>query len=74
MNWIQSSYCGSNACVQWAWITSSHCGDGDCVEVAQDTEIGVLRDSKDPEGPVLMFPRQAVREFLTGVKAGDFNR
>lgn len=54
------------------WIKSSYSGKDDCVEVAQDTEIGLVRDSKDPDGPVLQFPRQAVREFLAGVKAGEF--
>lgn len=90
MNWISSSHCDSNTCVQFAWIKSSYstdngtcvqwawtkssysAGNGACVEVAQDTEIGLLRDSKDPDGPVLQFPRQAVREFLTGVKADQF--
>lgn len=75
MNWIQSSRCNSQACVQLAWVKSSHSLDnGTCVQVAQDTEIGLLRDSKDPDGPVLQFPRQAVREFLAAIKCGQFDR
>lgn len=90
MNWITSSYCDANTCVQWAWVTSSysvggncvqwawvtssHCDTSACVEVAQDADTALIRDSKDPQGPMLHFPRQAVREFLTGAKAGEFDQ
>lgn len=31
-----------------------------------------LRDSKDPQGPVLRFTRQEWDAFVAGVGAGDF--
>lgn len=74
MKWITSSYCVSGDCVQWAWGKSSHCDTSACVEVAQDAEFSLLRDSKNPDGPWLQFPRQAVREFLAGVKDGQFDQ
>ncbi|MFY1693206.1 DUF397 domain-containing protein [Plantactinospora sp. WMMB782] len=42
------------------WRKSSHSESTSCVEVADDVPGRVLvRDSKDPEGPVLTFtPRQ----------------
>ncbi|MBP0459662.1 DUF397 domain-containing protein [Streptomyces montanisoli] len=54
------------------WRKSSYSNpDGNsCVEVA-DGFGGVLpvRDSKAPEGPVLVFPAAAWSAFLTGVRA-----
>ena len=56
-----------------AWRKSSHSnGDGgDCVEVA-DGLPGVVpvRDSKDPDGPALVFTRDAWRAFITDVRDG----
>ena len=55
------------------WIKSSYSySNGNCIEVASlpDGQIGV-RDSKDPDGPVLSFPPGAWEAFLAGVKAGE---
>jgi len=48
--------------------------NGECVEVA-DLGGGVigLRDSKDPDSPVLRFTRAEMNAFLRGVDAGEFN-
>ncbi|WP_406114690.1 DUF397 domain-containing protein [Kitasatospora purpeofusca] len=57
-----------------AWRKSSYSGNGgNCVEIAPDF-VGVLpvRDSKDPEGPALVFPSDAWRSFVAGVQAGEF--
>jgi hypothetical protein len=44
-----------------------------CVEVGfAITEI-LLRDSKDPYGPVLRFTPAEWRAFLAGVKVGEFD-
>ena len=57
------------------WRKSSYSGSagGACIEVA-DGLAGVVpvRDSKDPEGPALVFPADAWSAFVAGVKAGDF--
>jgi len=49
---------------------------GQCVEVAANLAAsrGVIpvRDSKDPNGPVLDFPAEAFASFVAGVKAGEF--
>ncbi|MFD9593410.1 DUF397 domain-containing protein [Kitasatospora sp. NPDC086009] len=31
-----------------------------------------VRDSKDPDGPALLFPASAWDSFLAAVRAGDF--
>jgi Domain of unknown function (DUF397) len=58
-----------------AWIKSSlSFSNSNCVEVASlpDCEIGV-RDSKDPEGPVLRFTSGEWHAFLGGARNGEFD-
>jgi hypothetical protein len=58
---------------QVSWIKSPYCGSAACVEVAQVADNAVaLRDSKDPQGPVLMFNRAEWDAFTAGVKGGSF--
>ncbi|WP_329148302.1 DUF397 domain-containing protein [Streptomyces sp. NBC_01456] len=57
-----------------AWRKSSYTANaGNCVEVA-DGYPGVMpvRDSKDPEGPVLVFGAPLWLTFVEGVKRGSF--
>ncbi|QKW19407.1 DUF397 domain-containing protein [Kitasatospora sp. NA04385] len=60
-----------------AWSKSSHSGEngGNCVETsrtfATTTGIVPVRDSKDPEGPALLFPTTTWQTFLTSLKTGD---
>ncbi|MFF9401795.1 DUF397 domain-containing protein [Streptomyces sp. NPDC014744] len=57
--WRKSSYSGDEggACLEVAydWCKSSYSGDegGQCVEVAAHPAAVHIRDSKNPEGPVL---------------------
>ncbi|CAM5289693.1 DUF397 domain-containing protein [Kitasatospora aureofaciens] len=56
------------------WRKSSFSGEtGACVEVA-DGFPGLLpvRDSKDPQGPCLLFTPDAWTAFITAVRAGEF--
>lgn len=58
------------------WRKSSRSGNngGNCVEVARNLPGAVaLRDSKDPEGPVLVFTLDEWRAFAAGVRAGEFD-
>ncbi|MEW2146213.1 DUF397 domain-containing protein [Micromonospora vinacea] len=52
----------------WRKSTRSGSGGGNCVEVADNLPgiVGV-RDSKDPEGPALVFGPVAWRAFVTEV-------
>ncbi|WP_308299092.1 DUF397 domain-containing protein [Streptomyces sp. GESEQ-35] len=34
--------------------------------------LAPVRDSKDPDGPVLLFPRAAFAEFVNATAAGEF--
>jgi hypothetical protein len=47
--------------------------NGNCVEIAAlPGGSAAVRDSKDPQGPALVYPAAAVRGFVAAVRAGDF--
>ncbi|MFF3108563.1 DUF397 domain-containing protein [Kitasatospora sp. NPDC057904] len=55
-----------------AWRKSTYSnGQGGCIEV-DDSHPGRVRDSKDPQGPTLVFPTSAWRSFVSAVRAGEF--
>lgn len=55
------------------WTISSRSGEGsNCVEVRAD-ELAQVRDSKDRTGPVLGFEPKAWKDFVAGVKGGEFD-
>ncbi|GAA2858064.1 hypothetical protein Acy02nite_21800 [Actinoplanes cyaneus] len=57
------------------WRKSSRSGAaGHCVEVANTSAAVLVRDSKDATGPVLSFGTQDWTGFLSGVRAGEFDR
>jgi len=58
-----------------AWTKSSWSNpDGNCVEVATlpGGDIAV-RNSRDPEGPALVYTPDEIRAFVRGAKTGDFD-
>ncbi|WP_307806421.1 DUF397 domain-containing protein [Streptomyces sp. FH025] len=58
LTWRKSSYSGTNG--------------GNCVEVASGLPGAVpVRDSKDPHGPVLVFPASIWESFIAAVRAGE---
>ncbi|MFF4079421.1 DUF397 domain-containing protein [Streptomyces sp. NPDC001777] len=59
------------------WFKSSYSNNGGaCIEVAANlvASLGVVpvRDSKDPNGPVLATSPVSFAAFVVGVKAGEF--
>jgi hypothetical protein len=58
-----------------AWIKSSYSGsEANCVEVAHgEPGIVAVRDSKDPDGPVLRFGAAEWTAFTSGVKAARYD-
>lgn len=57
------------------WYRSSYCAPDTqhCVEVAIDGPHILMRDSKNPKGPVLRFSLDEWRVFVRGVVAGEFS-
>jgi hypothetical protein len=75
-SWRKSSYSASNGgdCVEVAevWRKSSYSGGngGNCVEVARALPAAVaVRDSKDPDGPKLIFTPADWAAFTTAIRA-----
>ena len=57
------------------WRKSSRSGAaGHCVEVANAPSAVLMRDSKDVEGPMLVFGAPDWAGFIAGVRAGEFDR
>ncbi len=60
--WVKSSYSDANG--------------GECIEFSRTltTPHGLVpvRDSKDPDGPALIFPAGEWNAFVTAIKRGEF--
>lgn len=53
---------------------SSFCAGGGCVEVAITNKDAIyIRDTKDAAQNALQFTTEEWREFVAGVKAGEFD-
>jgi Domain of unknown function (DUF397) len=58
-----------------AWLkaqSSSH--NGQCVEIASAASKIAIRDSKDPDGPILVYTTAEFKAFLDGARNGEFDR
>lgn len=56
-----------------AWQKAAASEHNGCVEAAALLEGVAVRDSKDPDGPVLAYTRREWAAFLDGVKRGEFD-
>lgn len=78
--WIKSSYSGANGgdCLEMAsWVKSSYSDSngGNCIEVAPDfPAIVPVRDSKTPDGPVLLINRSAWSSFVSALVTPESGR
>ncbi|MFR9802579.1 DUF397 domain-containing protein [Pseudonocardia sp. RS010] len=57
----------------WRHSTFSQGSDQTCRDVAFTPGQVVVRDSKDPEGPVLRFTAREWEVFLLGVRNNEFD-
>lgn len=55
-----------------SWRRASGCDSNTCVEVAYADDV-LVRDSKDPDGPVLRFTPDEWTAFTEGVRGGEFD-
>ena len=58
---------------QAKWHKSSHSSANGCVEIAHAEGHIAVRDSKNQQGPVLVFTPIEWRAFLAGVRNGEFD-
>ncbi|MFF3910521.1 DUF397 domain-containing protein [Streptomyces sp. NPDC001848] len=58
----------------WVKSTHSNATGGNCVEVTALPGGGVaVRNSRDPQGPALVYSRAEMTAFLAGAKDGEFD-
>ena len=71
-NWRKSSFSFSNGnCLEVAssWRTPARsAGNGACAEIGHAPGTIAVRDSKDPDGPVLQFTPAAWQAFTDAAK------
>lgn len=48
--------------------------NGQCVEIASAVGKIAIRDSKDPDGPILVYTPAEFSAFLAGARNGEFDR
>ena len=59
--------------VEWRKSSSSN-PSGNCVEAAALPDGSVaVRNSRQPEGPALVYTRAEIAAFVTGVRNGEFD-
>lgn len=63
-----------NPTMKAKWRTSSYSGGtGNCVEVAAQHPGVAVRDSKDPDGPILIYSAETWRSFTAQAEAGAYD-
>ena len=55
----------------WRKSTYSNGSGGECVEVADLHSGQAVRDSKHPEGPILVITKGGWQAFVQGIQAGE---
>ena len=56
------------------WVKASASGGtGDCVEMRRNGEGIEVRDSKDPDGPTLLYTPSEFAAWLDGARKGEFD-
>jgi hypothetical protein len=57
-----------------AWLKANRStANGQCVEIASAVGNIAIRDSKDPDGPILVYTASEFRAFLDGARNGEFD-
>ncbi|GLF96921.1 DUF397 domain-containing protein [Streptomyces yaizuensis] len=66
---------GADALTSVTWTKSSHSNaTGNCVELAKLPDGSVaLRNSRDPQGPALIYTPDEIAAFVAGARTGDFD-
>jgi hypothetical protein len=53
------------------WRRSRFCSDINCLEILAEGEDIAIRDSHDPDGPVLVVSADSWRHLLASIKDGS---
>ena len=55
------------------WLKAQASGATGCVEIASTVDKIAIRDSKDPDGPILVYTLTEFSAFLEGARNGEFD-
>jgi len=75
--WKKSTYSATDGCcTKWRKSTYS-CGAEGCVKFSEGEDVVLLGDTKletdtDPDGPYQIYSVAAWRNFIAGIKRGEF--
>ncbi|MFC4589171.1 DUF397 domain-containing protein [Sphaerisporangium corydalis] len=56
-----------------AWRVARDCNTSNCVTVAVTDGMVAVRDSKNPDSPVLLYTESEWQAFINGAKNGEFD-
>ncbi len=56
-----------------AWRAARRCDGGECVEIGTLGEFVLVRSTGDADGIYVTLGREEWREFVAGIKDGDFD-
>jgi hypothetical protein len=62
----------SNETTPWVKASASD-AEGQCVELRRHAGMVEVRDSKDPDGPVLRFGADELSAWIDGAAQGEFD-
>jgi Domain of unknown function (DUF397) len=63
----------ASASEEIVWQVSSRCDSGQCVGVARRGRSILISNTSGPQSPVSEFSIDEWRQFLAGIKLGDFD-
>ena len=56
-----------------SWLKAQASSATGCVEIASTVDKIAMRDSKDPDGPILVYTPTEFNAFLEGTRNGEFD-
>ncbi len=72
--WAKSSYSTNGHCLTARWHISSRSGGNGCVEARQDGSVVQVKDSKDPQSPILEFAPETWAALIDAIRTGRISR
>ncbi|GAA1617315.1 DUF397 domain-containing protein [Actinoplanes couchii] len=55
------------------WRIATRSGGGNCVEIAKSDDLIAFRNSKRPDGEIILYTQPEFAAFLDGAKKGEFD-
>ncbi|MBB2943473.1 hypothetical protein FB565_003186 [Actinoplanes lutulentus] len=56
-----------------AWRVAARSSGGNCVQVAKTDNLIAVRNSRHPDGEIILYTKPEFEAFLDGAKKGEFD-